>query len=182
MKLRTIAESIRGSTEPLRQAAEVLGGLIQHVYGMGKSEELRALHSFLSKPSPRAWERTKWIVDSLSKKAGTDPSPETQDQMTQWAELGQMTSPVVSAAVFDLDEASTRGTPAQDIALSRRLRDDLKEALGPQGYIAALADMGEVSDREVKALLKSTARSGEGLRKAAEEDLPGVARKPVTKF
>lgn len=182
MKLRTIAESIESSTEPLRQTAEVLGDLMQYVYGMGKSEELRALHTFLSKPSPRAWERTKWILDSLPKKLGTDPDPETQDKMERWAELGQMTSPVVSAAVYDIDPRAARGTPVQDISLSQRLRDRLKEALGPQGYISALAEMGDVSDRNVKELLKGTANSGEGLLKAAEEDLPGVPRKPTTKF
>lgn len=182
MKLRSIAESIRGSAEPLRQAAEVLGGLIQYVYGMGKSEELRALHSFLSQPSPRAWERTKWIIDSLQQKAGADPDPQMQDQMAQWAELGQMTSPVVSAAVFDIDPKFTKGTPAQDTSLSQRLRDRLKEALGPQGYISALSDMGEVSDQKAKELLKSTAKSGEGLLQAAEEDLPGMPKKPVKKF
>lgn len=182
MKLRTIAEGIKNSTEPLRQAAEVLGELIQYVYGMGRSDELRALHSFLSKPSPRAWERTKWILDSLPKKMGANPDSETQDQMTKWAELGQMTSPVISAAVYDIDSRAARGTPVQDVSISQRLRDRLKEALGPQGYISALADMGEVSDRNIKELLKSTANSGEGLLKAAEEDLPGVPRKPVTKF
>ena len=75
------------------------------------------------------------------------------------------------------------GTPLADIALSKSLRNKLKETLGPEGYVSALADMGEVDDRSIKELLKSTAESGEALTAAAEEDMPGKVRdEPVKKF
>lgn len=186
MKLRQITEDIKGSNEPIRQAAKALGGLIQYVYGLGKSKELQALHVFLSQPSPRAWERTKWILDVLGQKAaeaevaGT-ADPAVADQMRSWMELGELTSPIVSASVYDLDPAQAKGTPAQD-TLSQRLRDKLKLALGPQGYVSALSNMGTMDDNKVKKLLQSTSKSDKGLTKAAKEDLPGVAKKPRKKF
>lgn len=186
MKLKQITENIKNSKEPVRGAAEALGNLIRYVYGMGKSDELIALDKFLQHPSPRAWEATKWIVDSIQQKQARNETghqdPAIIDQMRNFADLNTLTSPIVSAAVYDISPRDARGTPAEHTALSKPLRDKLKLALGPQGYVSALSEIGDIDDNKAKALLKATSKSGKGLAKAAATDLPGVARRPLKKF
>lgn len=186
MKLRTIAEGdIKGSDEVIRKSAEALGDLVQFAYenlDPRESKELAMLDMFLKKPTPRSWERTKWVIDSLMEQSVNDP--ELQARAKGWAGLKGLTSPVIAASVYDIDPSKVADTPLSDIALSKQLRDKLKETLGPEGYVSSLADMGgKVDDRRIKELLKSTAKSGEALTAAAEEDMPGQVRdKPVKKF
>lgn len=176
MKLQEIAEK-----EPIRTTANALGELIQHIYGQGDNQELRALHRFLTEPSPRSWESTKWIVDSvLRRTAQQSPDDATKEKMATWARLKKVTSPTVAAAVYDLSQKHARGTPAQNISLSKRLRDKLKSALGPQGYVGALAEMGEVNDSNVRKLLKRISKSSAGLAQAAKADMP--RQKAIKKF
>jgi hypothetical protein len=180
MKLRLIAEDIKGSKEPIRQAAEVLGELIEYTSETDQSEEAKALDSFLADPTARTWEQTKWVLDSLQQKAGADPDPELQDQMVRWAELGQLSSPVVAASVFDIDPKFAKGTPAKNTSLSRTLRNKTKAALGPQGYVSTLTNTGEISDQKLKRMLKDIAKNSKGLRKATKK-LPG-GKKQMEKF
>lgn len=182
MKLRQITEDIKGSHQVIRKSAKALGNLIRFAYDNldpHKSRELASLNAFLQKPSPRGWENTKWIIDSLTRKVINNDK--LVDQAKQWNELKGLTSPIVSASVYDVEPRDTRGTPIGDISLSRNLRDKLKEALGPEGYVSALADMGEVNDHKIKELLKSTAKSGKALNKAVKIDMPTASRKRTIK-
>jgi hypothetical protein len=161
MKLRNIAEDIKGSDEVIRKSAEALGDLIQFAYenlDPKESKELAMLDAFLKEPTPRGWERTKWVIDSLMDQSVNNP--ELRTRAKEWAGLKGLTSPVVTASIYDIDPSMTTGTPLSNISLSKQLRDKLKETLGPEGYVSSLADMGgKVDDRRIKELLKSTAKS-----------------------
>jgi len=179
MKLRTIAEA--KSDEPIRDSANAIGDLIQYINTSfdPKSAEAQAMQAFLQKPTARGWEQTKWVVDSAIKQAGA--APETASRAKDWAFLKSLTSPTVSASLYDVDPRKAKGTPLQKTALSKPLRDKLKVSLGPEGYISSLSNLGgEVNNSQAKHLLKGTAKNGKGLIKAAEEDLPNVD--PTKKF
>jgi|GEM_PF-4852537 len=100
--------------------------------------------------------------------------------MVKWAELGQLSSPVVAASVFDIDPKFTGGTPANNTSLNRTLRNKTKAALGPQGYVSALTNTSELSDQKLKRMLKGIAKNSMGLRKATKK-LPG-GKKQRKKF
>lgn len=179
MKLRAIAEA--KSDEPIRDSANAIGDLIQYIKDNfnPKSAEAKAVQTFLQKPTARGWEQTKWVVDSAIKQAGA--VPETASRAKDWAFLKSLTSPTVTASLYDVDPKNAKGTPLQRTALSKSLRDKLKVSLGPEGYISSLSELGgEVNDSQVRHLLKGTAKNGKGLIKAAEEDLPHVD--PAKKF
>lgn len=185
MKLRQIAEDIKGSSEVVRDSAEALGDLIQFAYenlNPKTSIELKALHKWLKKPTPQGWNSTKWVVDSLMKQAAQDP--QLQDRAKDWAGLKGITSPVLTASLYDIDPTMTKGTPIADVSLSKQHRDELKKTLGPEGYVSGLADMGgKVTDNRIKKLLKSTAKQGEAFSQAAEQDMPDlVPKKQIRKF
>jgi hypothetical protein len=181
MKLRSITEkNIKGSQEVVRRTADALGDMIEFAYenlDPNNSRELQTLNAFLDKPTPQTWQQSKWIIDSLIK--------QTDDPRTEiWAGLKGVTSPTIAASVYDIDPSKTKGTPLGDVSLSRRNRDNLKQTLGPEGYISSLANAGgEVSNRELKQHLKTTAKDSKALTKAAKNDLPNlVTKKPPRKF
>jgi hypothetical protein len=180
MKLRMITEDLRGSQEPVREAGRILADLIQYVYTLDDSEEKAAIESFLQSPNPRSWEQAKWVIDSFARKAVQGKDRQLQKQVKDWAQLKQLESPTVSASLFDIEPKELRGTPAQHVAMIKPYRDKLKQSLGPEGYVRAMADLGRASPHDVKKILKATAKSGDGLLKAAQADLPGV--EPVRKF
>jgi len=185
MKLRQIAEDIKGSHEVVRDSANALGDLIQFAYenlDPKTSRELRSLDKFLRKPTPQLWERTKWIIDSLMHQTVNDPQLQTRAK--QWAGLKGITSPVVAASIYDIDPKYAKGSPIANTALNKQLRDRLKKTLGPEGYVSGLADMGgKVTDNRIKKLLKSTAKQGEAFSQAAEQDMPDlVPKKQIRKF
>jgi len=95
--------------------------------------------------------------------------------------LKSLTSPTITAAVYDIDPKQAKNTPLQQTALSKQLRDKLKISLGPEGYISSLSNLGgEANDQQIKHILKNTAKNETGLIKAAKKDLPNV--KPIKKF
>lgn len=163
---------------PIRTAADALGSLITFTYGLGECPEREALNTFLKQPSPRQWEDTLWIIDSLIRRASELPN--TQRRMKDWAKLKSLTSPTIAAAIHDINQRQTKGTPLQTGALSKLTRDRFKFAVGPQGYVSSLAYAGQIPMSKLKMMMKDIARSGPALVKAAKADLPDV--RPRTKF
>lgn len=178
MRLRTIAEAGLRSKTAIRDTAQALGDLIQHVYKGQYPEEKEALDQFLKEPDSRGWEHTSWVLDSLIQKSAQDPT--MADQAKEWAAIKQLTSPVVTAAFYDIDPQKGRGTPLQGLNLGQSSRNKYKLAMGPQGYVAAMSNVGEISHNKVKDMLRTTAKSGTAIAKAAKKDMPGV--KPLAKF
>lgn len=180
MKLIFIAEAkLSGSKTAVRDAAEAMGDLIQFIYELGKSPELTSLENFLKAPNSREWDRTRWVIDSALQKA-TTMGNDYQSRMKTWASLKTLTSPVATAAVYDVNQKSAKGTPLQKVALNNSTRNKLKMALGPQGYVSSLANASDVPPSKLKDMLKDTAKSGNALAKASKKDLPGI--RLVTRF
>jgi hypothetical protein len=179
MKLRVIAEAV--DQAPIRHGAEALGDLIQFTYELGKSDETTALDLFLAKPSPQAWDRTKWIIDAaIQRIMGVPPDQTTQERLKKWTALKRLSSPVAATAIYDIDMKYARGTPLERVLLSRPLRDKFKAAVGPQGYISALANAGQLPPRKLKKMMQDTAKNSKGLTKAGQLDLPGL--RPIKRF
>lgn len=171
MKLRTITER----SEPLRDSAKSIGDLIQYINTNfdPNSAESTAMSVFLQNPTARNWENTKWVVDSAIKQS--IQTPENTERAKKWAFLKSLTSPVVSASVYDVDQRQAKGTPLQKTSLSKPQRDKLKTSLGPEGYVSSLSDISnELNTAQTKKLLKHTADNSKGLVKAAKADLPHV--------
>lgn len=181
MRLRYITEvRLSGSRNAIRDAGKALGDLIEFIYSLGDTPESQALDNYLKSPNTRGWQRVQWVIDSAMQKASEMNDPTLTDRMKQWASLNTLTAPVVTAAIYDVDPEAAKGTPLQKVALSRQLRDKAKLAMGPQGYVGALANANKVPPSRLKAMLKDTAKSGKALAKASKRDLPGV--KPVARF
>jgi hypothetical protein len=176
MKLRAIAEA--KSRTIIRDTGEAMGDLIQFIYGLGKTEERAALEEFLREPTARGWDKASWVVESAMRMVAQDE--QNQDRIKKWNVLKAVTSPVVSAAVYDIDPKYVKGTSLQQTALPRTVRDRFKMAMGPQGYIGTMANAGQLPASRLKGMLKSTAQSGTALVKASQKAVPGI--KPVARF
>jgi hypothetical protein len=171
MKLRLIAEEISGSPTVVRDTAKALESLIQYIYALDpQSAERLTFDGFLDKPTANNWAKSKWVIDSLIKQAAQ--TGEDTSGLEDLGDLKEVSSPVVAASVYDLDPSAVRGTPLQDVALTQKKRDDLKAAIGPQGYVSALSEIGDLRDADIKDLLKDTAQNKDKLEKAADDDLP----------
>lgn len=168
MRLHLIAEI----NEPVRDTANALGSLIAFTYGLGNTPERKALNVFLRHPSPRRWEQTAWIINSLIRRGGELKHSTTE--MTKWSKLKTMTSPVVTSAVYDIEPRYLRGTPLQSGALTKQVRDKFKKAVGPQGFVSSLAFAGRLPVHKRRLMMKQTATNWPGLLKAATHDLPDV--------
>ncbi len=179
MRLRLISEAgLNHSRKIVSDTAAILGDFIQFMYKSGKGKELNVLDSFLRKPSPQSWEQSKWIIDSIAQK--TVQNPQLQPKVDGWLQLKNITSPIISTTVYSIEPKYLKGTPLQNLALSRQNRDKFKKALGPQGYVSTLANADELSHSELKNLVKATSKDSSGLRKAIETDMPNV--KQIAKF
>lgn len=180
MRLRIIAEAGLRSKTAIRDTAQALGDLIHYVCTNSTKfpEENEALNQFLKAPDARGWERTTWVLDSLIQKSASDPA--MGDQVKSWAAIKELTSPVVTAAIYDIDPQKARGTPLQGLTLGQSARNKYKLALGPQGYVGTMSNVGEISQNKIKDMLRTTAKSGTAIAKAAKKDIPGV--KPIAKF
>lgn len=178
MKLSTIAEAGLKSKTAIRDTAEAIGNLIDFVYKKGAPEHKSALDNFLSNPDPKGWEQTKWIVDAAIQMATKDP--DARGNLKVWGQLKTMTSPVVAAAVYDIDPRQARGTPLQGLVFGKGIRDKYKLALGPQGYVGTMANVGEIGTNKLRDMLKTISKSGNAIAKAAEKDIPIV--RPVREF
>ncbi len=179
MKLRAIAEAkLKGSRTLIRDTATIFGDLIKYITKLGHTPESEALTQFLAAPDARSWERTKWIIDAAVRRAETDPSD--ANRAVKWANLKQLTAPVLAAAIYDIDPKYVKNTPLQKIALSKQIRDKYKAALGPQGYVSTMANADTIPPTKLRDMLKTTAKSGVALAKAGRTDLPSI--KPVTHF
>jgi len=176
MKLRQITEEARPS-ETIRHTAESLGDMFDFIYKLDpKNKERQAVNQFLEDPTSQTWERAKWVVNSLIRQVVTNP--ELKARAEKWASINNVTSPIVASSIYDIDPKYTKGTPIDNISMSRNKRDDMKKTLGPAGYVSSLAGIGgEVENHDIKKYLKKTARDGEGLTTAAEKDMPDIVRK-----
>lgn len=169
MRLRIIAEEgMSGSQNVVRDAADALGSLIQYVYTLDdQGAERLTLDAFLSKPTPENWKRSRWLLDSAIEKSG---APE--DSLRGWAGLKTLTSPVITSSLYDVNSKFTRGTPLQNVSLTSKKQDDLKSAVGPQGYVSAFSELGDMPEQETGDLLKRTADEADDIDTAVERDLP----------
>jgi len=179
MKLRFIAEA--KSNEPIRDSAKALGDLISFIKDSPNSEEYKYLMSFLSKPTFKAWDKTKWIVNSSIKKAAKSQDQDLINRASQWAFLNKLTSPTITSSVYDIDPKLSKDTPADRYAQSKSQRDKLKKTLGPLGYVSVLSNLGkDATPSKIKKLVKDTSRNSLGTTLAAKKDLPNV--RTVNKF
>lgn len=178
MKLLTIAEAgLKGKTV-IRDTAKALGDFIDFINKNGQPEHKEALNNFLKSPDPRGWEKTAWLLDVATQIASKDPN--MVENIKLWNQLKTMTSPVVTAAVYDIDPRQAKGTPLQGLVFSKGTRDKYKLALGPQGYVGTMANVGDIGTNKLRDMLRTTARSGAAIAKAAKKDMPMV--KPLAKF
>lgn len=178
MKLRTIAEAgIKGRTV-VRNTGQSLGELISFIRNSGDREQQKAMASFLKNPTPESWEQSKWLIDAAIKIAANDKN--NNDYIKSWSALKGLSSPVAVASLYDMEPKHAKGTPIQSVVLSKPGRDKFKAAIGPQGYIGTMANAGELGDDKLRKLIKTTAKNGAALTKAAKKDIPSV--KPVSKF
>jgi hypothetical protein len=181
MKLRLIAEArLSGSRTAIRDAGAALGDLIDYLTDTGPSDASAALAEYLKTPDPRTWENHKWIIDAALQQALAANDPELKDRMEQWANLKTLTAPVAVAALYDIDKQQLKGTPLQKIGLSRPMRDKMKLAMGPQGYVGTFANASHIPQSRLQELMKTTAKNGAALAKASKKDLP--AAKPTPRF
>ena len=156
MKLRQIAEEARPK-ETIRRTAESFGDMLEFIYGLDpEAKERQAINRFLEEPTPQTWDRAKWIVNSLIRQVAQDPK--LKDRANRWAEINQVTSPIVSSSIYDIDPKQTKDTPLSDISMNKSKRDKMKRSLGPEGYVSSLAGIGgEVEQYDIKRHLKKTA-------------------------
>lgn len=182
MKLSAIHESGLKSKTVIRDTAAALGDLIGFINQNGQPEQKEALNGFLKDPNPQGWERSKWLVDAALQLASKDPRIANQmaDKMKTWAQLKTMTSPVITAALYDIDPQQAKGTPLQDIVFSKSVRDKYKLALGPQGYVGTMANVGEIGTNKLRDMLRTMSKSGAAIAKSTKKDVPNV--RPVSKF
>lgn len=178
MKLTLIAEAGLKSKTVIRDTAEAIGDLIKFIYDKGAPEHKAALDGFLKEPDPQGWEKTKWIIDAAMKLGGTDP--QMAGKLKLWNQLKNMTSPVVTAAIYDIDPAQAKGTPLQGLVFGKGVRDKYKLALGPQGYVGTMANVGEIGTNKLRDMLRTMSKSGSAIAKAAKKDMPTV--RPLPKF
>ena len=173
MRLRNITERQQISRTVIRDTATALGDLVQYVYTLGgQSKEKLAINQFLKNPTPQSWLTAKWVVNSAIDRAAQQP--DTRTRAEKWAILQKVTSPIVASATYDMNQDDSAGTPSQITALSRPQRNKFKHALGPNGYVSALSDLGDIPDTKKRHLLKTLAKSSGGLSKAIKADLPNV--------
>lgn len=172
MKLRQITEKIK-SREPIRQTGRNMADLMDYIYEKGTAQQKKALNTFLASPGPVMWEHIRWIVDDAIKTASADP--QLAERVKTWAQLRNVTAPTAAASVYDIEQKELRGTPARNVGLSRRHRDKLKYALGPEGFVAATAGLSQIRSKpDVKKTLKNLSRTGDTIARAAKSDIPGV--------
>jgi hypothetical protein len=178
MKLSSIVESgLKGKTI-IRNTAEAIGDLISYIYQHGQPAQKKALDAFLKEPTPHGWDQSKWLIKAAIQQASTDRN--LTDNIKAWSQLASLTSPVVTAAVYDIDQKQAKGTPLQNLVLSRGMRDKYKQALGPQGYVGTMANVGDVGPNKLRNMLKTTAKNSTAIAKATKKDMPNI--RPVTKF
>lgn len=178
MKLTFITEAGLKSKTVIRDTAAAVGDLIRFIYDNGPPEHKTALDNFLKEPDPQGWEKTKWLVDAAIKLVGTDPQMSSKVKL--WHQLKNMTSPIVTAAIYDIDPNQAKGTPLQELVFSKGIRDKYKLALGPQGYVGTMANVGEIGTNKLRDMLRTLSKSGAAIAKAAKKDIPTV--KPLPKF
>lgn len=178
MRLRLIAEA---SKKAISDSAEALGDLIDYVKELGQeAEEYQALFSFLNNPDARTWDNAKWVVDSLIRQVGQSADPEMAGRPNLWAKLKSVTSPIIAVSVYDINADQIKGTPLQNLGISRGLRDKFKKAVGPQGYVGALSNVEGMPHSKLKAMMKDTAKSSAALVTATKK--AGLPIKPVPDF
>ena len=178
MRLSQISEAGLRGRMAIRNTADAVGDLIRYVYDEGTQEEKQALDAFLKAPEPRGWENTKWLIDSVSQRLARDPN--MADSLKQWGQLKTLTAPVVTAAIYDIDPQDAKGTPLQSLVFGKSTRDKYKVALGPQGYVSTMANVGNLGTNKLRDMLRSTAKDGRAIAKAVKRDLPQI--KPVARF
>ena len=179
MKLRQITET--RSNEPIRDAADSMGDLISFIKETPDSEEHKALMSFLSRPSFRAWDKTKWIVNNAIKYATSSKDPKLINRAKKWAFLNNLTDPTVASSVYDIEPKLSRGTPASRYSQSKTQRDKLKKTMGPLGYVSLFSNLGkDTTPAKINKLVKDTSNNSLGTTRAAKKDLPNV--KTVSRF
>lgn len=179
MKLRMIAEA--KSNEPIRDAANSLGDLISFIKQSPKSKEYKQLMDFLSKPTFRTWDQTKWVVDSCMKQAAASQDNQLLTRARKWAFLNNLTDPTVASCVYDLDPKLVKQTPASRYSQNKSQRDKLKKSIGPLGYVSVFSNLGkDATPSKIKKLVRDTSRNSLGTTLAAKKDLPNV--KTVQKF
>lgn len=178
MKLSSISEGgLKGKTV-IRDTAGALGEFIDFINQNGQIEHKEALNDFLKEPDPSGWEKAKWLLDVAIKMAATNQNLSSTVKL--WSQLKTMTAPVVTAAVYDIDPQQAKGTPLQGVVFAKGVRDKYKLALGPQGYVGAMANAGEIGTNKLRDMLRTMSKSGGAIAKAAKRDMPGV--KPPQEF
>ena len=182
MKLTLITEKIKSSRQVIRQAGKAFGDLISYLKDQPESEEKKALYYFLANPTPRAWDKTKWIIDSLLRQAAASNDEDFKTRAVQWAELNKLMSPTATSAIYDVEQQQLRGTPAKNTGISKMVRDRAKAAIGPQGYVAALSSMGGIRKQDLKNTLKSISRDSRGTQRATGRDLRSMVQNPPKRF
>ena len=182
MKLAMITEKIKSSRQVIRQAGQAFGDLISYLKDQPESDEKTALYNFLANPTPRKWEETKWVLDSLLRQASTSNDAEFKDRARKWSDLNKLMSPTVTASLYDVDQRELRGTTAKNTGISKMVRDRAKAAIGPQGYIAALSSMGGVRRQDLRNVLKSVSKDSRGTLRAIGRDMRSMVQNPPKRF
>ncbi len=178
MKLSSITEAGLKSKTVIRDTAKALGDFIDFINKNGQPPHKEGLNNFLKAPDPNSWEKTKWLLDVAIQMAMKDPDMSANVKL--WAQLKTMTSPVVTAAVYDIDPRQAKGTPLQGLVFAKGVRDKYKLALGPQGYVGTMANVSEIGTNKLRDMLRTMSKSGAAIAKAAKKDMPVV--RPVPKF
>jgi len=159
----------------IRNAATAMGDLIQYIQDISENNDERsAIDEFLKSPSARGWERTRWVIDSIIQQAIAANDKETMKRAEKWESLKNLSSPVVAASIYDIEPKNVKGTPLQNLAQSKAVRDKYKLALGPAGYVATLSNVGKITQSKLKDMLKTIAASGPAIAKAAKQDIPDI--------
>lgn len=173
MKLRFIVENnLKHSKHAVRDTANILGTLIEYLYSSKHHDELRSLNKFLTKATPEAWVETHWIIDSLVKKLANDQ--ELKANCEEWLKLKSISPSLMASAIYDVDPKFVKGTPLQGVNLSQQVRSKAKAALGPQGYLGALSNSGDLSQNKIKDFLRTAAQNSSTTTNAVKSDLSGV--------
>jgi len=182
MKLATITENIKSSRQIIRQAGQTIGDLISYLKDQPESDEKTALYNFLSNPTPKKWEETKWILDSLLKQVSASNNMELKNRAKKWLELNKLMSPTITASLYDVDQRELRGTPAKNTGISKIVRDRAKSAMGPQGYIAALSNIGNIRKQDLRNVLKGISKDFRGTLRAIGKDMRSMVQNPPKRF
>lgn len=178
MKLSLIAEAGLKSKTAIRDTAAAVGELIDFIYKNGNPEHKKAMDDFLKAPDAKGWEQSKWLIDQAMQMATKDPA--AQGNLKTWDQLKGMSSPVVAAAVYDIDPKQAKGTPLQGVTFGKGVRDKYKLALGPQGYVSTMANVDDIGTNKLRDMLKAMSKDGTAIAKAAQKDIPSI--RPVQNF